>query len=92
MRSMTICNVHLINYNFLVHNVGATLTVQTTMNVSEFSNMTRDLCVELSDVAGRLERAIHVTLDFVGTGYAMICKLLWLIVLHYILHPLQLIL
>ena len=36
--------------------------------------MTRPLCVELTSVSGGLDRGVEVNLDFVGQGYAMMCK------------------
>ena len=50
------------------------LVVLDTMNITEVSNMTRNLCVELLDVNDGLERGVRVHFDFIPTGYAMRCK------------------
>lgn len=50
--------------------VGVVLTVRPTANILEFSNMTRELCVELVDFGQGLERDVLVDLQFLAEGYA----------------------
>ena len=53
---------------------GVMLTVQDTSDIGEWSNMTRNLCVELTDIGDGLEREVVVNLVFTGEEYAMMCK------------------
>lgn len=50
--------------------IGVVLTVQPTEDISEFSNMTRPLCVELTEFGDGLERDVFVDLQFLQEGYA----------------------
>ena len=62
-----------INYGFFLL-LGVILRVLDTMNITEVSNMTRNLCVVLNDINNGLERGVRVRFNFISTGYAMRCK------------------
>ena len=50
--------------------VGVVLTVLSTSNIMEPSTMTRELCVELTNIGEGLERDVLVDLQFLAEGYA----------------------
>ena len=46
------------------------LTVLPTPDIREYSTMTRDLCVQLTDIGEGLERSVMLDFSFVESGYS----------------------
>ena len=55
---------------FLSPSTGVVLTVRPTNDIKEFSTMTRELCVELTDLGEGLERDVFVDWQFLAEGYS----------------------
>lgn len=57
---------------------GATVAVEPVSPdmITESSNMTRSLCVQLTDVGDGLDRAVFIGISFLPQGYSQPSKLL----------------